>query len=156
MNKNIDSDTEDVTLTVEYIDEADFPFAFSLLAKKYEDLLNGTLKNKKERFDPKLYYEKNKDKYVKYYATRKNKISNQRIHCDLCNCDYYENHESKHIKTQKHIRKELEDLKQTIDQIKTIQENDVPINDPTLNKLYLNAKANLKRIPTNTTSTKTL
>jgi hypothetical protein len=160
MTTNIDSDTqltlnkinddeceyEDITLTVEYIDEADFPFAFSLLAKKYEDLLNGTLKNKKERFDPKLYYEKNKEKYVQYYTTRKNKIENVRVHCDICNCDYFENHKSKHKRTKKHINHELENLQHLIQQ-KIEQEKDINQQDKSImNKLYLDTKASLKRI----------
>jgi hypothetical protein len=159
MTTNIDSDTaqtldeieyEDITLNVEYVDEKDFPFAFSLLAKKYEDLLNGSLTKKTQRFDPKLYYELNKDKYIKYYTTRKLKIDNVRVHCDLCNCDYFENHKSKHKKTKKHIKYELENIKNIIEQNKDTKNQQ---DDSALNKLYLETKANLKRIDDSITKT---
>jgi len=62
----------------------------------------------KKLFDAKIYYLNNKDKYKEYYKNRKTKttqIEKVLFKCDMCNCSYFESHNSKHILTKKHREK---------------------------------------------------
>lgn len=62
----------------------------------------------KQKFDGKIYYLNNKDKYKQYYENRKTKttqIEKVIFKCDMCNCSYFKSHNSKHILTKKHREK---------------------------------------------------
>ena len=50
-----------------------------------------------------LEYNKNYNK--KYYLNNKKNFSynNDKIFCNICNCNYFHSHKSRHFKTKKHI-----------------------------------------------------
>jgi hypothetical protein len=63
------------------------------------------IKPKKEKFDPKKYYENNKEKFKQYYKNKKDKIiekSTEKIICDICNCNYTYTHTTQHNSSTKH------------------------------------------------------
>jgi hypothetical protein len=86
-----------------------------------ENIINEQIITSKPKFDPKEYYQKNKENYKKYYETRKSKtveIKKNKIKCEICDCLYSFNHKSHHIKTNKHLLNEK--LKNELEQKKDI------------------------------------
>ena len=59
----------------------------------------------RKKFDAKIYYLNNKEKYKQYYEKRKAKMAQEEkvvIVCPVCNGSYFENHLARHIKTKNH------------------------------------------------------
>lgn len=59
----------------------------------------------KKKFDAKIYYLNNKEKYKQYYENRKAKMTQIEkvvIVCPVCKGSYFENHLARHIKTKSH------------------------------------------------------
>jgi hypothetical protein len=112
---------------------------------------NPIIKPKKEKFDPKKYYQNNKDKFKEYYKIKKEKIkekSTEKLYCDICNCDYGYTHTTQHNSSTKHknsilinlIQKQQESNQILINLIKKhtdeIEDNTVEIDNLEYSEIY--------------------